>query len=186
MTSDAGLGVSTPHLSRSCQPQDACSHSITQWDVGEFDLSKDGRWIAFEANEDGISKLHILDTKSTKKFLLQRFRSESWRAFNGESQPRTRILPEHGEPALRRILRGHGFREGRALDFQRNGRSQHFQFSEPQLIHWKSLDDHSISAFMYKPPAKFSGKHPVIIDIHGGPEGQVRPDFLGHDNYYHQ
>src|ERR1700722_8944773 len=27
------------------------------WDVDEFDLSKDGRWIAFEANEDGISVL---------------------------------------------------------------------------------------------------------------------------------
>ena len=24
----------------------------------------------------------------------------------------------------------------------------------------------------------------MIIDIHGGPEGQVRPDFLGRDNYY--
>jgi dipeptidyl aminopeptidase/acylaminoacyl peptidase len=52
-------------------------------------------------------------------------------------------------------------------------------FAEPKLIHWKSWDDRSISAFLYKPPAKFSGKRPVIIDIHGGPEGQVRPDFLG-------
>ena len=37
---------------------------------------------------------------------------------------------------------------------------------------------------LYRPSAKFSGKHPVIIDIHGGPEGQTRPDFLGRDNYY--
>jgi dipeptidyl aminopeptidase/acylaminoacyl peptidase len=57
-------------------------------------------------------------------------------------------------------------------------------FAQPQLIHWKSWDERSISAFLYKPPAKFSGKRPVIIDIHGGPEGQVRPDFLGRDNYY--
>ena len=32
------------------------------------------------------------------------------------------------------------------------------------------------------PPAKFTGKRPVIIDIHGGPEGQSRPYFLGRDN----
>jgi dipeptidyl aminopeptidase/acylaminoacyl peptidase len=57
-------------------------------------------------------------------------------------------------------------------------------FVEPQLIHWKSWDQRSISAFLYKPPAKFSGKHPVIIDIHGGPEGQVLADFIGRDNYY--
>src|ERR1035438_6909245 len=37
------------------------------WDVDEFDLSKDGRWIAFEANEDGISALHVLDTKTNKE-----------------------------------------------------------------------------------------------------------------------
>jgi dipeptidyl aminopeptidase/acylaminoacyl peptidase len=52
------------------------------------------------------------------------------------------------------------------------------------LIHWKSWDDRSISGFLYKPPAKFSGKHPVIINIHGGPEGQERPDFRGQDNYF--
>jgi dipeptidyl aminopeptidase/acylaminoacyl peptidase len=57
-------------------------------------------------------------------------------------------------------------------------------FAEPRLIHWKSWDERSISAFLYKPPAKFAGKRPVIIAIHGGPEGQTRPDFLGRDNYY--
>src|SRR6202162_5975884 len=30
------------------------------WDVDEFALSKDGHWIAFVANEDGISVLHVL------------------------------------------------------------------------------------------------------------------------------
>jgi dipeptidyl aminopeptidase/acylaminoacyl peptidase len=57
-------------------------------------------------------------------------------------------------------------------------------FARPRLIHWKSWDDKSIAAFLYKPPAKFTGKRPVIIDIHGGPEGQTRPDYLGRDNYY--
>ncbi|MGB0013424.1 MAG: S9 family peptidase, partial [Candidatus Sulfotelmatobacter sp.] len=37
------------------------------WDVDEFDLSNDGYWIAFEANEDGISILHVLDTTTNKE-----------------------------------------------------------------------------------------------------------------------
>ncbi len=41
-----------------------------------------------------------------------------------------------------------------------------------------------ISGFLYRPPAKFTGKRPVIISIHGGPEGQFRPSFLGRSNYY--
>ena len=57
-------------------------------------------------------------------------------------------------------------------------------FSPAELIHWKSWDDRSISGFLYKPPAKYPGKRPVIIDIHGGPEGQSRPDFSGRNNYF--
>jgi dipeptidyl aminopeptidase/acylaminoacyl peptidase len=156
-----------------------------QWDVGEFDLSKDGRWIAFEANEDGISKLHILDTKSTKevpapKIPVGVIGGIEWRDHSRElafslsmaSQPFDAYSADTASGKVERWT------------FSETGGLNTSKFSEPQLIHWKSFDDHSISAFMYKPPAKFSGKHPVIIDIHGGPEGQVRPDFLGHDNYY--
>ncbi|PYX93038.1 MAG: peptidase S9, prolyl oligopeptidase, partial [Acidobacteria bacterium] len=57
-------------------------------------------------------------------------------------------------------------------------------FSEPELIHWKTWDGRIISGFLYRPAAKFTGKRPVMIDIHGGPEGQFRPDFLGRFNYY--
>ncbi len=37
------------------------------WDVSRFDLSRDGKLIAFVANEDGIGKLHLLDTASGKE-----------------------------------------------------------------------------------------------------------------------
>ena len=58
------------------------------------------------------------------------------------------------------------------------------QLSQPSLISWKSFDNRSISGFYYKPHAKFTGKRPVIINIHGGPEGQSRPVFLGSNNFF--
>jgi dipeptidyl aminopeptidase/acylaminoacyl peptidase len=57
-------------------------------------------------------------------------------------------------------------------------------FREPELIHWKSFDGKSISGFLYRPPERFTGKRPVIVNIHGGPEGQFRPIYLGSYNYY--
>ena len=54
----------------------------------------------------------------------------------------------------------------------------------PELIKWKSFDEKEISGFYFKPAAKFTGKRPVIINIHGGPEGQSRPGFQGANNYY--
>ena len=49
----------------------------------------------------------------------------------------------------------------------------------------KSFDGQQVSGFLYRPdPAKFPGRRPLLIDIHGGPEGQTRPTFKGTANYY--
>jgi dipeptidyl aminopeptidase/acylaminoacyl peptidase len=59
------------------------------------------------------------------------------------------------------------------------------KFSEPEPVKFTSFDGRTISAFVYRPDAtKFPGPRPVLINIHGGPEGQSRPDFLGRSNYY--
>ena len=52
-------------------------------------------------------------------------------------------------------------------------------FPEAELVRWKSFDGKMISGFLYKPPAKFTGKRPVLVVIHGGPEGQSQPTFSG-------
>jgi dipeptidyl aminopeptidase/acylaminoacyl peptidase len=52
-------------------------------------------------------------------------------------------------------------------------------------VKWKSFDGKEITGFLYRPDAaKFAGKRPVIINIHGGPEAQYRPGFLGRNNYF--
>jgi dipeptidyl aminopeptidase/acylaminoacyl peptidase len=155
------------------------------WDVGEVDLSDDGHWLAFVANEDGISKLHVLDTQSKKESAIPTLPvgvifGLQWRKHSRDlgftlttaSQPFDTYSVDMATGKVERW----SFSETGGLDTS--------GFSEPQLIHWKSWDGRSISGFLYKPSTKFTGKHPVIIDIHGGPEGQTQPDFLGRDNYF--
>jgi len=53
-------------------------------------------------------------------------------------------------------------------------------FIEPQLVHYPTFDSaeggpERIPAWLYLPEGE--GPHPVIIVIHGGPEGQARPSF---------
>ncbi|HJZ41228.1 MAG TPA: prolyl oligopeptidase family serine peptidase [Bacteroidales bacterium] len=55
---------------------------------------------------------------------------------------------------------------------------------EPELITWRSFDGRMISGYLYKASTRFTGKRPVIINIHGGPEGQSLPTFLGRSNYF--
>jgi len=159
--------------------------SALNWDVDEFDLSKDGHWIAFEANEDGISILHVLDTTTNKEVPLPKLPvgvmyGIQWRSNSRElgfslstaSQPYDAYSVDMVSGKIERWT------------FSETGGLNTSGFTQPELIHWKSWDQRSISGFLYKPGTKFPGKRPVIIDIHGGPEGQVRPEFLGHDNYF--
>ena len=72
----------------------------------------------------------------------------------------------------------------RPLDHSETGGLDTRTFSEPTLIEYSSFDGRKIPAFVYRPSArKFPGPRPVLIDIHGGPEGQFRPAFLGRLNY---
>jgi dipeptidyl aminopeptidase/acylaminoacyl peptidase len=53
-----------------------------------------------------------------------------------------------------------------------------------EIIHWTSFDGRKISGVLYRPPARFTGPRPVIINIHGGPQERERPRFLGRSNYF--
>jgi dipeptidyl aminopeptidase/acylaminoacyl peptidase len=56
--------------------------------------------------------------------------------------------------------------------------------AEPELVEIESFDGERISGFLYRPdPARFPGRRPLIVSIHGGPESQARPGFLGRNNY---
>ena len=48
----------------------------------------------------------------------------------------------------------------------------------------RSFDGERVSGFLYRPDARrFPGRRPLIVNIHGGPESQSRPGFLGRNNY---
>jgi dipeptidyl aminopeptidase/acylaminoacyl peptidase len=56
-------------------------------------------------------------------------------------------------------------------------------FKSQEIITWKSFDGLEISALINRPAAKFTGKRPVVVSIHGGPEAQATIGFQGRWNY---
>ena len=163
----------------------ACLRGSISWDVDEFDLSSDGKLVGFATNEDGIGKLHIVSLVDGKEF------------------------PAPDLPAG--VLGGLNFRDGsHELGFDlttpsiptdvfsidadsgvltrwtasETGGVSFTTMQQPRLIHWKAADGLTISGFLYPANARFTGKRPVMISIHGGPEGQSRPVFLGSFGYF--
>jgi dipeptidyl aminopeptidase/acylaminoacyl peptidase len=154
------------------------------WDVESFEVSPDGKTVAFETNEEGLSVLHLLDTASGKeipapKLPVGLLGGLEWHA-NGRdlgfvhTSSRSPADVYSADVTTGKVDRWTQSETG-GLNAQ--------AFSEPELVRWKSFDGRTISGFLYKPPARFTGPRPVVVEIHGGPEGQSRPGFQGRDNY---
>lgn len=163
---------------------DPISHEIRrltdkiQWDIEDFDVSADGRYVAYVVNDDGRSKLTILDIQQKLeqsppgvpegRVAAIRFDKTGRRlAFSAESaqSPRDVYVYDLTHNALERWTRS----EVGPLDVN--------SFVPAELVRYPTWDRVSggqrmISAYLYRP--KGPGPHPVVIDIHGGPESQAR------------
>ena len=156
-----------------------------KWDVDDFVISRDGKTIAFVTNEDGISRLHLLDTKSRKERTVTNLPigiigglewHENSRDLGFSVNSARSVTDVYSLDTKTEKVERWTESETGGLNIQ--------NLSEPELVRWQSFDARSISGFLYMPAPKFTGPRPVIINIHGGPEGQARPSFLGRTNYY--
>lgn len=155
------------------------------WDITDFELSPDWKQIAFVTNEDGISVLRVMNASTGKDLLLPKIPTGVIYGIRWHNDG-THIGFSLSHPRSSTDAYSINIKTGK-LDrwtFSETGGLNVENFSEPELVHWKSFDGKMISGFLFLPPKKFSGKRPVIINIHGGPEDQFRPSFLGRNNYY--
>jgi dipeptidyl aminopeptidase/acylaminoacyl peptidase len=157
------------------------------WDVTEFELSSDGRRGAFTTNEGGISRLYLFDPGERRYRLVKRtpigvigglrFSPDGRRLGMTLNTPHTPndayVLALGRKPLSYRRLTRWTFGEVGGLDTDR--------FAEPELIYFPApaISDErwfNMPAFYYRArPRKEPA--PVVIYIHGGPEGQFRPAF---------
>ncbi len=156
-----------------------------RWDVDLFDLSPDGRTIAVVTNEDGIGRLRLIDAESGEARLVTALPvgvigSLEWHE-NGKDLGLS--LSSARSPSDMYSVDAATGKVERWTESETGGLNA-ANFVEPELVRWKSFDGRTISGFLYKPAAKFAGRRPVVINIHGGPESQSQPAFLGRNNYY--
>lgn len=156
-----------------------------KWDVEGFDLSRDGKTIAFATNEAGVSKLYVLDTASRQSRALSAAPAGVIGALEWHNNNRD-LGFSIGSARSTSDVYSVDVTSGAVTRWTEAelGGLVASELSEPELIRWKSFDGLEMTGFYYRAPAKFTGKRPVIINIHGGPEGQSRPIFLGRSNYY--
>jgi dipeptidyl aminopeptidase/acylaminoacyl peptidase len=154
------------------------------WDVERFDLAHDGKRIAFVTDEEGVSVLHVMDTATQKEMALPKLPvgvigSVRWHRNGRELGFSLNNARSSGDCYSLDVTSGNVERWTASETAVKTD-----AFPAAELVRWKSFDGKMISGFLYKPAPKFTGKRPVLVMIHGGPEGQSQPTFLGRTNYY--
>jgi len=154
-----------------------------RWDVEGFDVADDGSFVAYIVNEAGSSRLRLLDTESgsvrtvplpagTIAGLDVAPWGEIGLTFTSAKSPADAFSVDPVTLAVKRWT----VSETGGLDPTAN--------VEPELLEVQSFDGLTVSGFLYRPdPARFAGRRPMLMIIHGGPESQTRTGFLGRNNY---
>lgn len=153
------------------------------WNVDEMELSHDGRTLAYIVNEAGAATLHLWDMRRN-------------RAIEAPALPPGLVVGLEFDAADRNL----GFTLNSAAspsdayvyDLRARRLTRWTQsevggldpstFVTPELIQWTSFDGRTITGFLYTP--RSPGPHPVVLDIHGGPESQYRPAFSSRIQYW--
>ncbi|PLR28208.1 S9 family peptidase [Caulobacter zeae] len=153
------------------------------WDVEDFKLSKDGRVLAYVVNEDGYSKLVVQDFR-TRRALPQPQLPGGVVSNLAFSEDGSKIGFSLATPTAASDAWSFDLASGQVTRWTASelGGLDAKALVSPELVRFPSFDKRSIPAFVYKPKLAAGQKAPVIIDIHGGPEGQSRPVF----NPFHQ
>lgn len=155
-------------------------------DIEAWELSPDGRLLAFVRNQDGRSVLGLLDVRRGRlrrapKLPIGVIDRLAW---HNDSRHLAFSLNGPRSPTDVYVLDAQTGQVQRWTESETGGLPAD-RFVEPELIELKSFDGLRIAAWVYRPdPGRFPGRRPVLIQIHGGPEAQARPVFLGRNNYW--
>src|SRR5262245_33217554 len=152
-----------------------------KWDIDEIALSRDGRYLAYAANEDGASRLGVMDLVQHADLVPPQL-------------PFGVIGSFDFDPASKRLAFGMQTPTSPSDVFVwtlADGSLERWTESEigaldrskllaPTLVRFPTFDQsqgkpREIPAWVYKPAGP--GPYPVLINIHGGPEGQAQPVF---------
>ncbi len=156
------------------------------WDVEAFAVSHDRKRLAAVINEGGRSRLQLHELPGGQQRPLAAaipagvIDGLNW---HNDGKLLAFTLSSARSPADAYVLDVGKQKVERWTESEVGGLDP-ASFSEPTLIKWKSFDEREIPGFYYKPAARFTGKRPVVVVIHGGPEGQSEAGFIGRNNYF--
>lgn len=153
--------------------------------VDQFGLSSDGQMLALVFDRGSASELQVLDVATMKRRTLPALpvgviTRIAWRPGSRELGFTFANVKTFGDVFSIDVSLGTLTRWTTSEVSGFNSDS----LPAPEVVEWKSFDGLPISGILYRPPAKFAGPRPVMVNIHGGPIDRSLPRFMGRSNYF--
>ncbi len=152
-----------------------------KWDVDDLALSRDERYLAYVVNEDGASRLGVMDLVQHADLIPPKLPFGVIGAFDFDPAGK-RLAFSLQTPASPSDVWTWTLADGSLERWTESeiGPVDAKRFVSPTLVRFPTFDKadgkpRQIPAWVYKPAG--AGPHPVLISIHGGPEGQTQPTF---------
>jgi dipeptidyl aminopeptidase/acylaminoacyl peptidase len=156
------------------------------WDIDRITLDASGRLLGVAANVEGRRELRFFDADTFDPLPTPHLPDGSLASL--QFHPRLPLLAATLDgsrtPATVGVIDpANGALQRWTTPFAPPGANL-ASFAEQTIVRWPSFDGREISGLLALPPPRFAGKRPVLVDIHGGPEGQAQVGFLGRSNYF--
>ena len=147
------------------------------WDVDGLTLSKDGELLLAVVNEDGYSKPRLYDARTLQQ--IPDFNLPSGLIFDGRWSNDSQYFAFSRESdASNADVWIWSRKENRSRQLVSSpSKVPPESLVESSLVRYKTFDGRQIPSFVFLPRNIEGKKVPVVIVIHGGPEGQSRPIF---------
>jgi dipeptidyl aminopeptidase/acylaminoacyl peptidase len=156
------------------------------WDVSDAFASENGKLVAAQVNVDGRDELRLFDAQTLKELAAPALPAGSVRSAQFHrrlSDLAFSLDSSKGPSQIYSLNPATGKVEQWTQSYSPSGVDLS-EAAEPQIVRWPSFDRRSISGILNLPPARFAGKRPVMILIHGGPESQAKLGFLGRYSHF--
>lgn len=152
------------------------------WNIGGLTLSPNGRYLAFQSNENGVEKVYIMDTDSYSYFQLNNLPdglvgNMAWH----EDNNRLALSMSTSKHPTDIFVVNTTTQAIEQWTYSETGGLLPDNCVEPDLVLYPTFDKKNgvrrvIPAYYYKPKGKIA-PYPTVIYIHGGPESQFRPNY---------
>ncbi|MGQ9706463.1 MAG: S9 family peptidase [bacterium] len=151
-----------------------------EWDIDGYGVSFSGRYLYWEENIDGYDRLYIKDLKSGNLISPPDMLSGLFNrvSFSIDEKMMLFDFTSPSRPNDVYIWNVGADDNPERLTYAVMGGISEEDLISPSLIHYISFDGLLIPFYLYLPEETREGKKvPVIVMIHGGPEGQERAWF---------